>query len=151
MRRAARLSSWEPTVTPIWASSPAAWTAVVTISVPLGRPLAGRGGGGGGAAGRWAAVAFRWLAVAGARLAAFGGAFDLVAPADGFAAARDRVAARRSPPSRVGRVARRLPSTLASAPAFEDFFDFFLADFCVMDTVNERAGAARFDFKKYSA
>jgi hypothetical protein len=76
------------------------------------------------------------VAVAGDRLAAFG----FVAPADGFAAARDRVAARRSPPSRVGRVARRLPSTLASAPAFEDFFDFFLADFCVMDTVIERRG-----------
>jgi hypothetical protein len=141
MRRAARLRSWEPTVTPIWASSPAAWTAVVTISVPLGRPLAARGGGGGGAAGRWAAVAFRCVAAA-ADLAAAFAFFGLAFAARGFAAAvRDAVAlARRSPPRRVGRVERRLPSTLASAPAFEDFFDFFLADFCVMDTVIGRRG-----------
>jgi hypothetical protein len=123
----------------------------VTISAPLGRPSPERagGGGGGGAEGRWAAVAFDCAAVAGAFFAArFLGA-DF-----GFASvARERVlaAARRSPPRRSGRVERRLPRTLESAAAFEDFFDFFLADFCVMDTVNGDAGAARFDFKKYSA
>jgi hypothetical protein len=51
MRRAARLRSLPPTVTPICASSPAAWTAVVTISVPRGgppgRPSAGAGFGSG--------------------------------------------------------------------------------------------------------
>jgi hypothetical protein len=163
MRWAARLRSWEPTVTPIWASSPAAWTAVVTISTPLGRPSL-RGGGGGGD-GRWAAVAFGCVAAAGERVAfgfaarlAFG--FDLAAGrfvagddferadflAAGFAgdavAARRAVVAlaRRSPPSRVGRVERRVPSTLASAAPLEDFFDFFLAVFWLMDTVNGRGG-----------
>jgi hypothetical protein len=144
-RCAARLRSWVPTVAPIWASSPTAWTAVVTISVPLGRPLAGRGGGGGGV-GRWAAVAFGCVAAAGDFVAAFVFAFLGFAAGDrvvfGFAAvARDAVApARRSPPMRVGRVDRRLPRTLGLAPAFADFFDFFLADFCVMDTVIGRRG-----------
>jgi hypothetical protein len=116
--------------------------------------------------GRWAAVAFCWVAAAGDCLTAFFTAVgfdDVVAVgfgdvvAVGFvdfvSVARDRVvAARRSPPRRVGRVARRLPRTLSSAPDFALFFDFFLADFCVMDTVIERnAGAARFDFRKYSA
>src|SRR5918995_3312146 len=35
-RRAARLSAWEPSVIPIFASSPVAWTAVVTSSAPFG-------------------------------------------------------------------------------------------------------------------
>lgn len=140
MRRAARRRSWEPTVAPILASSPVACTAVVTISALLGRPSLERagGGGGGGAEGRWAAVAFDCAAAVGAFFAArFLGA-DF-----GFAvAARERVlaASRRSAPRRSGRVVRRLPSTLDSAAAFEDFFDFFLADFCVMDTVNARGG-----------
>jgi hypothetical protein len=77
---------------------------------------------------------------------------DLVAAGDFAAAPRDEPAlARRRPPRGVGRLDGRLPRTLASATALEDFFDFFLADFCVMDTVNGDAGAARFDFKKYSA
>ena len=147
----ARFRSWEPTVAPIWASSPAAWTAVVTISVPFGRPLTA-GGGGGGAAGRWAAVAFDCAAAVGDRLAAF---FVPVLGTAGFVAATDdlrfgafvAVAARdlvgavpRSPPRRVGRVVRRLPRTLVSAPALEFFFDFFLEGFCVMDTVIGRGG-----------
>jgi hypothetical protein len=143
---------------------------VVTISVPLGRPSSRRGGGG-GAAGRWAAVALLCAAAAGDFAAAFAflgfvAADDLAAVADDFAAvADDFVAAMRfaaaprdepalarpRPPRRVGRLDGRLPRTLASAAALEDFFDFFLADFCVMDTVNGDAGAARFDFKKYSA
>ena len=83
---------------------------------------------------------FAFVAVAG----------DFAAVAAGFAFARV-VPARPPPPSRVGRVDGRLPRTLSSAAALEDFFDFFLADFCVMDTVNGDAGVARFDFKKYSA
>jgi hypothetical protein len=159
----ARFRSWEPTVAPIWASSPAAWTAVVTIGVPS---PARRGGGGGGVDGRCAAVAFCCAAAPGDCFTAFFTAVgfddvvavgfdDVVAVAFGdfVAVARDRVAApRRSPPRRVGRVARRLPRTLSSAPDFALFFDFFLADFCVMDTVIERRRApARFDFRKYSA
>ena len=136
---------------PICASSPAAWTAVVTISVPFGRPSAA-GGAGGGVAGRWAAVAFDWAAAVGDRLVAV---FVPVAATAGFVAATDDLrfgafvavaardlaeAARRSPPRRVGRVARRLPRTLVSALVLELFFDFFLADFGVMDTVIERGG-----------
>jgi hypothetical protein len=117
--------------------------------VPFGRPLAA-GGGGGGADGRCAAVALDCAAAAGEPFAVF---FEPVLGTAGFVAATDGlrfgafvavavrdvfVAVRRSPPRRVGRVARRLPRTLASAPAFEFFFDFFLADFCVMDTVIER-------------
>jgi hypothetical protein len=124
---------------------------VVTISVPLGRPFAGRGGGG-GAAGRWAAVTLRCAAAAGAFLAAardlvaaFGFALAGFADADfaafGFAGSVRGVAtARRWPPSRVGRVDRRLPSTLGFAAAFAVFFEFFLEDFCVMDTVIGRRG-----------
>jgi hypothetical protein len=48
--------------------------------------------------------------------------------ADGFAA----VAVRRSPPIRVGRLDRRLPSTLGSELAFAVFFVFFFADFSAM-------------------
>src|SRR4051794_11004780 len=44
MRRTARLSTWPPTVKPIWASSPVAFTAVVTSSAPRGGD-GGRGGG----------------------------------------------------------------------------------------------------------
>src|ERR687895_2403141 len=74
MRLAARRRICPPTVRPIWASSPAAWTAVVTISVPLGRPSVRRGGGGGGgAAGRWAAVASAWAAATGDRFGTFFG------------------------------------------------------------------------------
>src|SRR6187399_762188 len=40
-RRAARLSACEPSVSPIFASSPVAWTAVVTSSVPFGGSGAG--------------------------------------------------------------------------------------------------------------
>jgi hypothetical protein len=170
------LRNWEPTVAPIWASSPAAWTAVVTISVPRGRPFAERGGEGGGGAGRWAAAAFGWVAATGDRLAfAFLAAFVACAPEDFVAAfvacapedfvvlafvaafvscgpadfvalafvaavARDRSAARRSPPRRIGRVERTLPRTLSSAPDFALFFDFFLEDFCVMATVNGQSG-----------
>jgi hypothetical protein len=138
---------------------------VVTISAPFGRPLAARGGGGGGGPGRWAAVAFSWVAVAADRSAAFRAAADVLGTA-GFVAATDDfvmddfeevaecdlAAVRRSAPIRVGRVERRLPRTLASAPDFALFFDFFLDDFCVMDTVNERRrGPPAFDFKKYSA
>jgi hypothetical protein len=143
----------------------------VTISAPFGRPSAARGGGGGGGAGRWAAVAFSWVAVAADRSAAFRVAADVLGTAGFVAATDDLVAAtddfvpgafeevaecdlvvRRSAPRRVGRVERRLPSTLASAPDFALFFDFFLDDFCVMDTVNEwRRAPSAFDFKKYSA
>src|SRR4051812_34377067 len=42
-RSSVRLSSWLPTVMPIWASSPAAWMAVVTSSVPRGGPPLERG------------------------------------------------------------------------------------------------------------
>src|SRR5687767_10687092 len=108
MRLAARRRICPPTVRPIWASSPAAWTAVVTISVPLGRPSVRRGGGGGGVAGRWAAVASAWAAAIGDRCGTFFGerltadltacglrfvaaGFDSVAA--GFAVAFDFVAA----------------------------------------------------------
>ena len=40
----ARLRTCPPTVRPIWASSPAAWMAVVTSSVPLGGLAPGSGG-----------------------------------------------------------------------------------------------------------
>lgn len=56
MRRAARLSTWPPTVIPMCAISPAAWNAVVTISGADDGVLARRGlsfgGGGFGVAGR---------------------------------------------------------------------------------------------------
>ena len=231
MRSAARLRIWPPTVMPIWASSPAACTAVVTISVPLGRPSLRRGGGGGGA-GRWAAAALGWVAAAGAffgdRLTADLTACGLAValrfeafPADGFAFLADGFVAagfaaagfasgvvaaagfaaagfasgvvaaagfaaagfasgvvaagfaaaafasgvvaaagfaaaafasgvraavpargpgppdRRSPPILVGRVARRLPSTLGSAPLL-DFLLFFLAVFWLMASGGER-------------
>jgi hypothetical protein len=199
MRLAARLRIWPPTVMPIWASSPAAWTAVVTISVPLGRPSVRRGGGGGGgvvgrcAAAALACAAAAWdcsaffgdrltadltacgfarftadafaaagladafavagfadaLAAAGFVAAGFADAlaaagFDLLG-AD-FAAAGELVAAapreaaapaRRSPPSLVGRVARRLPSTLGSL-AFAAFLLFFFAVFWLMASAAER-------------
>ena len=139
---AARLRSWEPTVAPIWASSPTAWTAVVTAP---GRPLSWRGGGG-GAAGRWAAVALRCVAAVGDLGAFLDFAFvaraddDVVAAAVDDLVARAGFAARRSPPMRVGRVLGRVPRTLWSPPVFAVFFDFFLADFCVMDTVIAQGG-----------
>jgi hypothetical protein len=76
-------------------------------------------------AGRWAAVAFSCVAVTGER-------FVVLFLAAGFVAVAVCdlvVAARRCPPRRVGRVERRLPSTLASVPVFAPFFDFFLDDF----------------------
>ena len=42
-RSTARLMIWPPIVRPIWVSSPAAWTAVVTSSTPLGRPCSDEG------------------------------------------------------------------------------------------------------------
>ncbi len=148
MRFVARLRTWRPTVKPICASSPAACTAVVTTSVVLGRPSRGGsavGGGGGGVAGRVAAAGFDVVACvvgAVARFAFgvaarfFGAAFAgfafvaadfvaLVLVADDFVA----LAARRSPPIRVGRLDRRLPRTLGSEPALAVFFVFFFADF----------------------
>ena len=153
----ARLSTWRPTVRPIWASSPAACTAVVTTSVVLGRPPSrgGSGRGGGGVDGRAAAAGFPVVACAvterGFLLA---GAFVVVAlafvplaflAALGFAAvvfvplalvaARGVGAAapaRRSPPIRDARVARRLPRTLGSDDALAAFFVFFFAVFSAM-------------------
>jgi hypothetical protein len=46
-----------------------------------------------------------------------------------FAAAARGVVVPRWPPRRVGRVVRRLPSTLGSAEAFAAFFVFFFPDF----------------------
>jgi hypothetical protein len=176
MRLAARLRSWPPTVTPIWASSPAAWTAVVTISGPRGGPLGCSVGGGVeafgaafaaafaagfGAAFAAAGFGFAFCAAAGFGLAAGFGAVAVAVAVDDFAALT-----RRSPPSRVGRVDRRVPSTLGSAAALVAFFVFFFADFWAMESATERefpvfalrrdtvigeAGAQRFDFKKYSA
>jgi hypothetical protein len=139
IRRAARLSSCAPTVAPIWASSPAAWTAVVTISVPRGGPLGRPSGAGGGSR---VGAGFAGLALA---FAAFGFAFfDAVAfvafafvaagfEATGFedVAVAPRAAARRSPPIRVGRVDRRLPRTPGSDLRLADFLAFFFADFWV--------------------
>jgi hypothetical protein len=64
----------------------------------------------------------------------FGAAFAFVDLAvDGFAADDfAAVAVRRSPPIRVGRLDRRLPSTLGSELAFAVFFVFFFADFSAM-------------------
>jgi hypothetical protein len=76
MRLAARLSARTPRPTPICATSPAAWTAVVTTSgAELGGPLR-RGGGGGGVGRRGAS--------GGGAAAAFGLTFAVVL---GFAAA----------------------------------------------------------------
>jgi hypothetical protein len=145
MRRAARRSSCPPTVTPIWASSPAAWTAVVTISVPLGRPSGCRAGCGfGGAFGpgttRWTGLTFAAFTARfeggafAARFAgvAFAAGFDRLALAFAFAFVGGslvaRADARRDPPIGFGRVLRRLPSTLGS---FVAFLLFFFADFWV--------------------
>lgn len=147
MRPAARLSTCRPTVRPIDASSPAACTAVVTTSLVLGRPS--RGGsavGGGGVAGRVAAAGLAVVACVvaarpfGAAFAAFAfvaGDFVVFAPDDFVAPAlaevdRVVVAARRSPPIRVGRLDRRLPRTLGSELAFAVSFVFFFADFWPM-------------------
>ena len=157
----ARLRTWRPTVKPIWASSPAACTAVVTTSVVLGRPPSSGGSdrGGGGGAGRAAAAGFAaargfgfvtvfaapafFVAVAFVPLvfAAAGFAFVAVFDVAGFAfvvavgfaaAAGDVVAPRRSPPMRAGRLERRLPSTLGSDGDLAAFFVFFLAVFSAM-------------------
>ena len=97
-------------------------------------------------------MALRCVAMVGALGALFGFADDFVAAGGDFVAADDDLvaaddlalagdfAARRSPPMRVGRVLGRVPRTLWSPPVFAVFFDFFLADFCVMDTVNARGG-----------
>jgi hypothetical protein len=134
IRRAARLSSCAPTVAPIWASSPAAWTAVVTISVPRGGPLGRPSGSGGGtrlgAGFGPGAMRFVGLTLA---CAAFGFAAFFAGFAGLAAVVVDvrRVVARRSPPMRLGRVERRLPRTLGSEARFADFFAFFFADFWV--------------------
>ena len=144
----ARLSTWRPTVRPIWASSPAACTAVVTTSVVLGRPPSRgvSGGGGGAAAAGFAGVAcFLGFAAVGFFVAAalgFAVVALFVAAALGFAAvgffvalgfaAVAVVAVRRSLPIRDARVARRLPRTLGSDDGLAAFFVFFLAVFSAM-------------------
>jgi hypothetical protein len=135
-------------VAPIWASSPAAWTAVVTISVPRGGPLGRPSGGGGGTrrgagfgggatrfVGLTLALAFAFVA---ARFDGAAFAFAVVAAGfedfafeafAGFAALVRPADARRSPPMRVGRVERRLPRTPDSDARLADFLAFFFADF----------------------
>jgi hypothetical protein len=128
------LSSWAPTVAPICASSPAAWTAVVTISVPRGGPLGRPSGSGGGTR-----VGARFGAAATGFVGLGFVAFAFLAA--GFAAvvfeAVCRAEARRSPPILVGRVERRLPRTLGSA-ALLAFLAFFFADFWVTKSSTER-------------
>ncbi len=181
MRRVARLMSWPPTVAPICASSPAAWMVVVTISGPLGAVPRRPGGGVGRLLAAGSGAAFT-VAAAGFDLAFLDEGFDFAFLADGFdfaffgegfgvvavAVAVDELVAeaRRSPPSRVGRVERRAPSTPGSAAALVAFLVFFFEDLSLMasaaerefpdfasrrDTVIGEAGAPRFDFKKYSA
>jgi hypothetical protein len=156
---AARLRARLPTVRPIRASSPAAWTAVVTISVPRGGPGArrcSRSGGGGAAR---AAAAFV-LGAAGRVAVTFERGFAVVV----FGApAFVRAVGRRSPPMRAGRVGGRLPSTLASAAFFDVFFPEFSAMQWLWDASSARVpqstgysqwrrrSPARVDFKKYSA
>lgn len=164
----ARLSTCRPTVRPICASSPAAWTAVVTTSVVLGRlSRGGSGRGGGGGVGRAAAAGFAaargfgvaavfaaaafFVAVAFVPLvfvAAVGFAFvvavgSVFVIALGFVAtAGDVVAPRRSPPMRAGRLERRLPRTLGSDDDLVAFFGFFLVVFWAMRNKVARARVA---------
>ena len=103
-RLTARLRTWPPTVRPIWASSPAAWMAVVTSSVPVGgaeararaarrprsarapstprAPARPRAPGAAGAAGRGAAAQARRAGLGLAAVRGFAAAFGF-----GFAAA----------------------------------------------------------------
>jgi hypothetical protein len=96
--------------------------------------------------GRFAAVGDRlaalgFVALVLVALAAFSAAGEAVAAGVSAVRAGDVVGAGlRPPPTRAGRVERRLPRTLASAPVFSLFFDFFLADFCVMARVNAQSG-----------
>ena len=160
----ARLSTCRPTVRPICASSPAAWTAVVTTSVVLERPSRGGSGrcGGGGvgraAAGFAAARGFGFAAVFAAPaffvavafvplvfLAAVGFAFAVAVGsafvvAVGFVAAAEDVVGPRWPPMRAGRLERRLPRTLGSG--LVAFFGFFLAVFWAMRSKVARARVA---------
>ena len=117
----ARLSTWPPTARPIWASSPAAWMAVVTSSVPLGGEVVDSGGGSAvrarsvdsRSAGAPARTGRGLRAGAGLGAAAFGAAFF----GRGFATVFVAVPplSRRSRPNLVGRVAGRLPRTLSSS------------------------------------
>jgi hypothetical protein len=145
-RRAARFSAWAPTVNPICASSPAAFTAVVASSAPVGGPFLRPSGSGAGAAvlgsvgvafGGFLAVAFDAPAADGlfAALAVFvapardGAPAVLVAPARGLVAARRRLpSAARFRPIGVGRVEGRLARTLGCAAARVDFLLFFFPD-----------------------
>jgi len=146
MRRVARLMSWPPTVAPICASSPAAWMVVVTISGPLGAVLRRPGGGvgrllaaGSGAAFTVAAAGFRFDLADGFDFAFLADGFDFAFLAEAFGVGAVAVAvdelvseARRPPPSRVGRVERRAPSTPGSAAALVAFLVFFFEDLSLM-------------------
>jgi hypothetical protein len=127
MRLAARLTIWRPTVKPICATSPTACTAVVTTPGEFAGGVVARGGSGRGAE---LAAALGGAAVV---VAAFGlraAPLGLAAAAFGFApfAAAFVPAAARVRPSRFGRVAGRLPSTLCWASVVEAFLAFFFAD-----------------------
>jgi hypothetical protein len=108
-----------PTVSPIRANSPVAWTAVVTSSPPVGCPI-GRGGGGADfgrlSSGHPALTAAGLLAGAGVVRAAFArrGAAALARAGFGFVTVATGTS-RRALPKRWGRVAERLPSTLSAS------------------------------------
>src|SRR3954447_7989638 len=110
-RLAARLSTWPPTVMPICAISPAACSAVVTSSGPLGG-AAGRDGSRGGSGGRGGdgRAARRWGFSA---VAARDAAVERVPVGFGLAAAVARGCAASRRPSRSRRVEGRLASTPA--------------------------------------
>lgn len=104
---------WLPTVNPIWASSPAAWIAVLTSSPPLGGPL----DVGCGAVGRSLPVSSRGEPARTARgpagLGRVGGAGRLLLAVAGLGLGFGfGFAAPRSTPIRDGRVAGKLARTL---------------------------------------
>lgn len=136
---------WPPTVNPSWASSPAAWIAVLISSPPLGGPLELGGGGAGrslpvsslgapartglGPAEAGSARRAGGLVVRAGGLVALGALGALAAVAGALrgagrllrAGAGLGLSAPRLPPIRDGRVAGRLASTLGWS-AFLAFF-----------------------------